>query len=117
MAQHLQPGRPDNRGGKRPKTSTKKMFTHRVEQSKHAELKEVAIRLNKEVEESKATYTIWQQPLYRDGSKGKITDRELTLSYEQAIKEKELLDAENVLYTDELIYTIVKNESCKTTEK
>jgi len=46
MAQILKNGRTDNRGGSRAKTSTKKMFTFRVE-TRHIEtLKEVAIFLN-----------------------------------------------------------------------
>lgn len=46
MAQHLKPNRSDNRGGNKPKTSTKKMFSFRVEKSQHSLLKEIAIYLN-----------------------------------------------------------------------
>jgi hypothetical protein len=46
MAQKLKPNRLDNRGGNRPKTSTKKMFSYRVEKSQHALLTEIAIYLN-----------------------------------------------------------------------
>lgn len=48
MAQNLKPNRSDNRGGNKPITSTKKMFTYRVEESKHEELKKYAIKLNNE---------------------------------------------------------------------
>jgi hypothetical protein len=59
MAQNLQPGRSDNRGGNKPKTSTKKLFIYRVERSKHEELKAYAIKLNEEVErENLKRYTI-----------------------------------------------------------
>jgi len=46
MAQILKPNRLDNRGGSKPKTSTKKMFSFRVEKSQHELLKEIAIYLN-----------------------------------------------------------------------
>jgi len=46
MAQKLKPNRSDNRGGNKPKTSTKKMFSFRVEKSQHELLKEIAIYLN-----------------------------------------------------------------------
>lgn len=46
MAQQLKPNRSDNRGGSKPKTSTKKMFTHRVEQDQHELLHEIANYLN-----------------------------------------------------------------------
>ncbi len=46
MAQNLKPNRSDNRGGLKPKTSTKKMFSFRVEESQHELLKEIAIYLN-----------------------------------------------------------------------
>jgi predicted HicB family RNase H-like nuclease len=46
MAQILKPNRLDNRGGHKPKTSTKKMFTYRVEESQHELLKEIAKKLN-----------------------------------------------------------------------
>jgi len=47
MAQQLKPNRSDNRGGSKPKTSTKKMFSFRVEIDQHSLLKEIAIYLNK----------------------------------------------------------------------
>jgi len=47
MAQQLKINRSDNRGGSKPKTSTKKMFSYRVEESEHELLKEIAIYLNK----------------------------------------------------------------------
>lgn len=53
MAQNLQPGRSDNRGGNKPKTSTKKLFIYRVERSKHEELRAYAIKLNEEAEAEK----------------------------------------------------------------
>jgi hypothetical protein len=46
MAQTLKPNRIDNRGGNKPKTSTKKMFHYRVEPEHHGTLKEIAIYLN-----------------------------------------------------------------------
>ncbi len=46
MAQVLKPNRSDNRGGNKKKTSTKKMFSFRVEESKHELLKEIAQYLN-----------------------------------------------------------------------
>ena len=46
MAQILKPNRLDNRGGNKLKTSTKKMFSFRVEESQHELLKEIAIYLN-----------------------------------------------------------------------
>jgi len=46
MAQHLKPNRLDNRGGSKKKTSTKKMFSFRVEVTQHETLKEIAIYLN-----------------------------------------------------------------------
>jgi len=46
MAQTLKTNRSDNRGGYKPKTSTKKMFNYRVEESQHELLKEIAIHLN-----------------------------------------------------------------------
>jgi len=46
MAQILKPNRLDNRGGSKPKTSTKKMFSFRVEKAQHELLKEIAIYLN-----------------------------------------------------------------------
>ena len=46
MAQILKPNRLDNRGGHKPKTSTKKMFSYRVEENQHELLKEIAKRLN-----------------------------------------------------------------------
>jgi hypothetical protein len=46
MAQQLKPSRLDNRGGKRKKTSSKKMFTYRVEAAHHETLKQIAIYLN-----------------------------------------------------------------------
>jgi hypothetical protein len=46
MAQILKPNRLDNRGGNKPKTSTKKMFSYRVEENQHELLKEIAIKLN-----------------------------------------------------------------------
>lgn len=46
MAQNLKPNRFDNRGGYKPKTSTKKMFSFRVEEKQHELLKEIAIYLN-----------------------------------------------------------------------
>lgn len=46
MAQILKKNRLDNRGGFKPKTSTKKMFTFRVEEKHHEILKEIAIYLN-----------------------------------------------------------------------
>lgn len=46
MAQQLKPNRSDNRGGSKPKRSTKKMFSYRVEESEHETLKEIAIYLN-----------------------------------------------------------------------
>lgn len=46
MAQILKPNRSDNRGGSKPKTSTKKMFTYRVEEKQHELLKQIAIKLN-----------------------------------------------------------------------
>lgn len=46
MAQILKNNRSDNRGGNKPKTSTKKMFTFRVEEKHHELLKEIAIYLN-----------------------------------------------------------------------
>lgn len=48
MAQHLKPNRLDNRGGLKPKTSTKKMFSFRVEKRHHEILREIAIYLNKQ---------------------------------------------------------------------
>lgn len=47
MAQSLLPNRSDNRGGSKPKTSTKKMFSFRVEEDQHELLKEIVIYLNK----------------------------------------------------------------------
>lgn len=47
MAQKLKLNRSDNRGGSKEKTSTKKMFSYRVEESEHELLKEIAIYLNK----------------------------------------------------------------------
>lgn len=38
--------KPETRGGKKPVTSTKKMFSYRVEESEHEILKEIAIYLN-----------------------------------------------------------------------
>jgi hypothetical protein len=46
MAQILKPNRLDNRGGHKPKTSTKKMFTYRVEPQHHEMLKEICVYLN-----------------------------------------------------------------------
>lgn len=46
MAQNLKPNRLDNRGGSKKKTSTKKMFTFRVEEKHHELLKEIAIYIN-----------------------------------------------------------------------
>lgn len=46
MAQKLKTNRSDNRGGNKPKTSTKKMFSHRVEEDLHELLHEIAIYLN-----------------------------------------------------------------------
>lgn len=46
MAQNLKPNRSDNRGGSKPKTSTKKMFSFRVEKAQHGLLKEIALYLN-----------------------------------------------------------------------
>lgn len=46
MAQIIKPNRLDNRGGLKPKTSTKKMFTFRVEEKHHEILKEIAKYLN-----------------------------------------------------------------------
>jgi hypothetical protein len=46
MAQVLKHNRSDNRGGYKPKTSTKKMFSFRVEEKHHDLLKEIAIYLN-----------------------------------------------------------------------
>lgn len=46
MAQNLKPNRLDNRGGNKPKTSTKKMFSYRVETEHHELLREIAIYLN-----------------------------------------------------------------------
>ena len=46
MAQTLKPNRLDNRGGTKPKTSTKKMFTFRVEEKHHELLKEISKYLN-----------------------------------------------------------------------
>lgn len=46
MAQILKPNRSDNRGGNKPKTSTKEMFSFRVEKEHHELLKEIAIYLN-----------------------------------------------------------------------
>lgn len=46
MAQILKPNRLDNRGGNKPKTSTKKMFSYRVEPRHHEMLKEIAKKLN-----------------------------------------------------------------------
>jgi len=46
MAQILKPNRLDNRGGYKHKTSTKKMFSFRVEKKQHELLKEIAIYLN-----------------------------------------------------------------------
>lgn len=46
MAQTLKPNRLDNRGGTKKKTSTKIMFSWRVEVSQHELLKEIAIYLN-----------------------------------------------------------------------
>lgn len=46
MAQQLKPNRSDNRGGFKIKSSTKKMFTFRVEEKHHELLKEIAIYLN-----------------------------------------------------------------------
>lgn len=49
MAQHLRPGRQDNRGGHRKKTSTKIKHVVFIEESKKEELDECVIRLNEEV--------------------------------------------------------------------
>ena len=46
MAQILKPNRTDNRGGYKPKSSTKKMFSWRVELEYHELLKEIAKHLN-----------------------------------------------------------------------
>ena len=46
MAQKLKPNRLDNRGGSKKKTSTKKMFTWRVEEVHYETLKQIAIYLN-----------------------------------------------------------------------
>lgn len=46
MAQILKPNRLDNRGGTKKKTSTKKMFSFRVEEKYHEILKEIAKHLN-----------------------------------------------------------------------
>lgn len=46
MAQTLKPNRLDNRGGAKKKTSTKKMFSWRVEACQHELLKEIANYLN-----------------------------------------------------------------------
>lgn len=46
MAQILKPNRIDNRGGTKKKTSTKKMFSFRVEEKHHEILKEIAKYLN-----------------------------------------------------------------------
>jgi len=46
MGQNLKPNRSDNRGGSKPKTSTKKMFSFRVEKAQHGLLKEIARYLN-----------------------------------------------------------------------
>jgi len=46
MAQILKPNRSDNRGGNKKKTSTKKMFSFRVEENQHELLKEIAQYLN-----------------------------------------------------------------------
>ena len=46
MAQNLKPNRLDNRGGSKKKTSTKAMFSFRVEKAQHELLKEIAIYLN-----------------------------------------------------------------------
>lgn len=46
MAQILKPNRLDNRGGNKPKTSTKKMFNFRVEGKHHELLKEISKYLN-----------------------------------------------------------------------
>lgn len=55
MAQNLEPRRLDNRGGFKPKTSTKKMFIYRVERSKHEELKAFAIKLNEGADDKNDT--------------------------------------------------------------
>lgn len=46
MAQNLKPNRLDNRGGSKKKTSTKEMFSWRVEEKHHEILKEIAKYLN-----------------------------------------------------------------------
>jgi len=46
MAQILKPNRLDNRGGSKKKTSTKAMFSFRIEKAQHELLKEIAIYLN-----------------------------------------------------------------------
>jgi len=46
MAQILKPNRLDNRGGSKKKTTSKTMFSFRVEKAQHELLKEIAIYLN-----------------------------------------------------------------------
>lgn len=96
MAQNLKPNHSDNRGGNKPITSTKKMFTWRVYPSKHKELKAYAIELNKQVEEeSNKRYTIH---MHGEDSKGHsiFTDLGFNLpeNYAEAICRLKNIDAE-----------------------
>jgi len=111
MAQHTRPERSDNRGGHKKKTTTKKMFTHRVEESKHEELHRYADKLNEEVKNGIPTFTISE---FKEGAE--TFTPSLKLSWCEA-----KLKIENLRQKfcgDKTVYfEIVKNEPCNTTEK
>lgn len=52
MSQKIKPGRTDNRGGGRPKSSEKIMFSYRVEPEHKETLTEIAIYLNEKSKKS-----------------------------------------------------------------
>lgn len=61
MAQTLKPNRSDNRGGYKPKTSTKEMFSWRVEKKHHELLKDIAVILNEDEDYTSSIIKLMQK--------------------------------------------------------